>query len=102
MAHLPLLLELDRFAVRYSCCRTRISRRSMRLLNGTGKRHPEVRAFLARLEGWAAGTCVASILRGSPKRLAPQDDGGARIATIQRVFGSTAGSIVCTAPDLRT
>src|SRR5665213_1095776 len=32
-------------------------------------RHPEVRA-LARLEGWATGV----ILRGSPKRLAPEDD----------------------------
>jgi hypothetical protein len=29
-------------------------------------RHPEARA-LASLEGWAAGTFVASILRGSPK-----------------------------------
>src|SRR5580704_18601338 len=31
--------------------------------------------FLARLEGWAASTVVASILRGSPRRRAPQDDG---------------------------
>src|SRR5665213_301701 len=36
-------------------------------------RHPEVRA-LARLEGRTAGTFIASILRGSPKGLAPQDD----------------------------
>src|SRR5580692_1123765 len=35
-------------------------------------RHPEVRA-LARLEGWAASTIVASILRGSPKWLAPPE-----------------------------
>jgi hypothetical protein len=45
-------------------------------------RHPRVTALplslevraLARLEGWAASAFVASILRGSPKRLAPQDD----------------------------
>jgi hypothetical protein len=32
--------------------------------------------FSARLEGWATGV-VLIILRGSPKRRAPQDDGGA-------------------------
>jgi hypothetical protein len=35
----------------------------------------EVRA-LARLEGWMQGRCLWPILRGSPKGLAPQDDGG--------------------------
>ena len=39
------------------------------------RRHPEVLAALAAsLEGDCAG-CLRPILRGSPKRLAPQDDG---------------------------
>jgi hypothetical protein len=53
----------------------------------------EVRA-LARLEGWATGRFI---LRGSPKRLAPQDDGTYRIISATRPIAlrSISSRIAC-------